>query len=88
MFYRIIDKHTIEKAPRPLKIDGKDVFTNDEVIYNSQGYYKLEREEYPDDGREYIPYYELEDNIIIQKWEFVVEDEPLSEYLDNIQEAE
>ncbi len=80
MFYKYIDKDNITLAPHPLKVNGRDIFTTDEKIYNEYGYYRLEREDYPQDEKQYSPYYELADNIIYQKWEEieipdVVEDE-------------
>jgi len=68
MFYKLIDERTIEKAPNPLTVEGQDVFTNREDIYNQQGYYKLMREEYPCDEFEYIPNYKLVDNVITLTW--------------------
>lgn len=71
MFYELLNKYQIKKAPYPLRIDDRDVFTNDEAIYNNQGYYKLVQIDYPQDDMNYQPYYELVDNNIIQKWEEV-----------------
>ena len=69
-FYEVINKNTIKSAPRPLRIDGQDIFTTDEALYNEYGYYRLEREPYPEDETHYHnPYYELIDNVIWQKWE-------------------
>lgn len=68
MFYKFINESTIERAPKPLKIDGKDVFTNSEEIYNGQGYYRLKQTEYPQDDKFYMPVYELKDGVIIQSW--------------------
>lgn len=68
MFYKFIDENTISKAPNPLKIGGKDVFTNSEQIHNEQGYYRLEKTEYPQDEKYYESKYVLEDNIIRQVW--------------------
>lgn len=73
MFYELLDKYTIKKAPYPLHIEYNDVFTNDEKIYNKQGYYALVRTDYPQDGKAYESYYAFEDNKIIQKWEEVEE---------------
>lgn len=64
MFYEFIDEKTIKKAPRPLKDDGKDVFTNSEEIHNRNGYYKLIQAEYPQDEKHYEARYTLEDNVI------------------------
>ena len=71
-FYEYINRTQIKPAPRPLKIDGKDIFTTDEAIYNANGYYRLEAEEYPQDEKQYTPYYEMGDNVILQKWEEII----------------
>ena len=69
-FYEFISREQIKNAPHPLHIGDEDIFTTDESIYNENGYYRLEREEYPqDETHYYTPYYELEDNVIWQKWE-------------------
>lgn len=68
MFYKFIDQNTIRKAPKPLNIGGKDVFTNSEEIHNSQGYYRLINTEYPQDEKAYQPIYSLENNAIVQGW--------------------
>ena len=68
MFYKLINESTIEKAPKPLKIDGKDVFTNSDKIYNEQGYYQLVDTEYPQDNKTYKPTYMLENNVIVKGW--------------------
>ena len=68
MFYKFIDENTIRKAPRPLNIGGKDVFTNSEGIHNEQGYFKLVNTEYPQDEKAYQPTYSLENNVIVQGW--------------------
>lgn len=68
MFYKLIDINTIQKAPKPLKVVGKEVFTNSEKIYNEQGYYKLVNAEYPQDNKTYKPTYTLENNVIVKNW--------------------
>lgn len=73
-FYEMVNRTQIKNAPRPLRIDGKDIFTTDEKIYNENGYYRLEWEDYPQDEKVYSPYYILEGNIIKQKWEEVIPD--------------
>ena len=69
MFFKLIDKYTVEKAPKPLKIDGKDVFTNCEKTHNVQGYYRVQETEYPADGKVYRPVYSMCENAILQEWE-------------------
>ena len=68
MFYKIIDENTIRKAPKPLNIGGKDVFTNSEEIHNEQGYFKLVNTEYPQDEKTYQPIYIVKDNTIVRGW--------------------
>ena len=80
-YYEFINRKTIKPAPRPLRIDGEDIITTDETIYNENGYYRLVRENMPSStqvaapGEEpakkdvYLPYYEREGNIIYQRWE-------------------
>ena len=80
MFYKITEKG-IEKAPKMLNIDGKQVFTNSEKIYNENGYYKVQDMPCSLVGN-YKPVYYLKDNIIIKDWQ-KVEVVPLS-YKDRI----
>lgn len=72
MFYKIINETSIEKAPTPLEIGGKNIFTNDEEIYNSQGYFALISTDYPNDKKNYTAKYILKDNKILQVWEEIV----------------
>ena len=69
MFYKLINETVIKKAPKPLKIGGKDVFTNSEQIHNEQGYYKLITTNYPDEDKIYTARYRLVGNSIIQFWD-------------------
>lgn len=71
MFFKLIDKYTVEKAPRPLHFDGKDVFTTSEEIHNSQGFYKVVETEYPQDEKTYRPVYTMGEGVILQTWEEV-----------------
>ena len=86
MFFKYIDKYTIEIAPNPLVIEDRHYFTNDERLYNENGYYKLAYIDYPLDGKEYKPYYIQTGDRIIQGWERIIKDEPLSDYLESLQE--
>lgn len=81
MFYKIKDEINIEKAPRPLRFDGKDVFTTSEEIHNKQGYYRLQKNECPQDNKNYRSVYQLEGNVIVQKWLEIAEEELLEEVL-------
>lgn len=69
MFFKFIDKYTVEKAPRPLKIEDKDVFTTSEEIHNEQGYFRVENAEYPNDDKAYRPLYTMGEGVILQIWE-------------------
>ena len=68
MFYKFLNERMIKLAPTPLKINGKDVFTNSEEMHNRQGYYKLESAEYPQDEKVYNPTYSIQGNVIFQSW--------------------
>lgn len=72
MFFKFIDKYTVENAPRPLKIEDKDVFTTSEEIHNEQGYFRVENAEYPNDEKAYRPVYSMGDGVILQEWEEIV----------------
>lgn len=71
MFFKLIDKYTVEKAPRPLKIEGKDVFTNSEQTHNEQGFYRVVNAEYPEGEKAYRPVYTMGEGAITQTWEEV-----------------
>ena len=79
MFYQLINENEIQKAPKPLKINGRDVFTNSETIHNEQGYYRLLTSEYPQDEKYYEARYELQGNVIVQSWVEVIIDDTETE---------
>jgi hypothetical protein len=68
MFYKLINENEIKKAPKPLKIGGKDVFTNSEKIHNEQGYYRLLTSDYPQDDKIYQAKYKQIGTLIVQEW--------------------
>ena len=70
MFYEFINEKRVKKAPRPLKVNGKDVFTTDEEIHNKFGYYRLQEVECPQDEKCYETRYTMNDNdnVIVQSW--------------------
>lgn len=68
MFYEYIDEKTIKKAPKPLKIGGKDIYTNSEKIHNENGYFKIKHTDYPQDDKCYEPRYTRVGNFIYQTW--------------------
>ena len=74
MFFKIIDNYTIEKAPRPLKIEGKDVFTTSEEIHARLGFYKVVETDYPNDEKAYRPIYTMGEGVILQTWEEITDE--------------
>lgn len=75
MFYKYINEDTIEKAPSILRVEGKQIYTNDEKIYNRHGYYRLDETPIPDTEGKITPKYFLEKNIIYKKWSVEPEDD-------------
>ena len=71
MFFKLNNDNTVEKAPRPLKIEGKDVFTTSEEIHNEHGFYRVVNAEYPNNNKAYRPIYTMGDGVILQTWEEV-----------------
>lgn len=83
MFFKYIDEYTVDLAPNPLIIGDLEVFTNDEKIYNQEGYYEMEYLDYPNDGKIYTQRYIAATplrNTIIQGWKEI--DIPLAEILE------
>jgi hypothetical protein len=70
-FAKSIDGISLEFAPSEFDYEGVHYnATNSEEIYNAMGYFRLERTEAPSkDGFYFTPFYELENNVLLQKWE-------------------
>ncbi len=70
-FARSEDGICLEFAPREFDYNGVHYnATNIEEIYNALGYLYLKRSEIPQkDGFYYTAFYEVEDNVLLQKWE-------------------
>ena len=70
-FAKSIDGISLEFAPS--EFDYKGVHynaTNNEGIYNAIGYFRFERTEAPSkDGFYFTPFYELGNNVLVEKWE-------------------
>ncbi len=70
-FAKSIGGTSLEFAPSEFDFNGVHYnATNSEEIYNAIGYLRFERTEAP--GREnfyYIPFYEEENGVLLQKWE-------------------
>ena len=89
MFYKLIDENTIEKVSNPIIANRKHIFTNSEEVFNENGYYKIEKAEYPQDEKYYESKYVLEDNVIRQVWvEVEIEEFIEEEYQEVLKEQE
>lgn len=70
-FAKSIDGISLEFAPS--EFDYKGIHynaTNSETIYNAIGYLRIERTETPSkDGFYFTPFYEVEGNVLVEKWE-------------------
>lgn len=89
LFYKFIDNKHIEKAPIPLLVSGKNIFSNSEEVYNKNGYFRLVKEPYPEDGGVYDPFYELNDNVIYLTWKVgtVSVEDMISQLNDNLEDT-
>ena len=74
MSFGKIENGELKLLKMPLKIDGKDVFTNDESIILKNGYkpieYTLPEEK---DGLFPVPKFKEQESKIVQEWEYVKE---------------
>lgn len=83
----------LEFAPSEFDFNGvRYNATNSEEVYNKIGYFRIERTEAPSkDGFYFTPFYELENNVLVQKWEEheeeIVEETDSYELLDIITEG-
>ena len=55
-------------APRPIKTENGDVFTNDPTVYLANGYKPITLTDYPDDGKNYITEWTESETEITQTW--------------------
>ncbi|MBR2639422.1 MAG: hypothetical protein IKL18_06250 [Oscillospiraceae bacterium] len=69
-FAKSIDGISLEFAPSEFDYKGvRYNATNDEKIYNVIGYFRFERTEAPfKEGFYYSPFYEVEENVLVEKW--------------------
>ena len=70
-FAKSEDGISLEFAPSEFDFNGvRYNATNSEEIYNAIGYLRFERTEAPvKEGFYYTPYYEAEENVLLEKWE-------------------
>lgn len=55
-------------APRPIKTENGDVFTNDPALLLQYGYKPIIMADYPGDGKNYIAEWTETDTEIVQTW--------------------
>lgn len=55
-------------APRPLKTERGDVFTNDPAVYLENGYKEIVMTSYPQDGKYYVSTWVETNTQIVQTW--------------------
>ena len=68
MMYAKIENGELRGAPRPIRTENGDVFTNDPSIYLANGYKPIILTEYPSDGKSYIDSWAETEAEITQIW--------------------
>ena len=68
MIYGKLVNGELRGAPRPLKTEHGDVFTNDPDVYLENGYKEIVITQYPNDGKYYVTSWSETDTQIIQIW--------------------
>ena len=74
MYGKLVDGE-LRGAPRPLKTEQGDVFTNDPSIYLANGYKPIILTDCPSDGKSYIGSWTETETEITQVWTEVGEQE-------------
>ena len=67
MFGKLVDGE-LRGAPRPIRTENGDVFTNDPAVYIKSGYKEIVTTQYPSDGKYYVTSWSETDTQIIQVW--------------------
>lgn len=67
MFGKLVDGE-LRGAPRPIKTNEGDVFTNDQAVYLTNGYKPITLTEQPDDGKQYIAEWTETETEIVEVW--------------------
>ena len=80
MYGKLIDGE-LRGAPRPIRTENGDVFTNDPAIYHANGYKPIILTEYPSDGKSYVDSWTETETEITQVWTEVhqSDDDPISD---------
>lgn len=68
MMYAKIENGELRGAPRPLKTENGDVFTNDPTVYLANGYKPIILTDCPSDGRSYVSSWTETETEITQVW--------------------
>ena len=68
MIYGKLVDGELRGAPRPIRTENGDVFTNDPVLLLQYGYKPIITAEYPSDGKSYIAEWTATDAEITQIW--------------------
>ena len=81
MIYGKLVGGELRGAPRPIRTENGDVFTNDPSIYFANGYKPIILTEYPSDGKSYIDSWAETETEITQVWTEVQQsdDDPISD---------
>ena len=80
MYGKLIDGE-LRGAPRPIKTENGDVFTNDPTLLLRYGYKPIIMAEYPSDGKSYVDSWTETETEITQVWTEVQQsdDDPISD---------
>lgn len=76
MIYGKLVDGELRGAPRPIRTENGDVFTNDPAVYLENGYKEIVITQYPNDGKYYVTSWSETETQIIQVW---VETDPPEE---------
>ena len=68
MIYGKLIDGELRGAPRPIRTENGDVFTNDPAVYLKNGYKEVATTEYPSDGKYYVASWSETDTQIVQVW--------------------
>ena len=81
MIYGKLVGGELRGAPRPIKTENGDVFTNDPALLLQYGYKPIITADYPSDGKSYIDSWAETETEITQTWTEVQQsvDDPISD---------
>lgn len=81
MMYGKLVNGELRGAPRPIRTENGDVFTNDPAIYHANGYKPIILTEYPSDGKSYTDSWTETETEITQVWteQPQTDDDPISD---------